>query len=81
MTDSIDRPYKCTVHLALPSTVYAQHLKDIMSVDQEISNKVVKSFAVVRAADVVVAGSGGDDDAAQNSNNKECDDTRRVLQM
>lgn len=51
-----------------------------MSVDQEISNKVVKSFAVVRAADVV-AGSGGDDDAAQNSNNKECDDTRRVLQM
>ena len=45
-----------------------------MSVDQEISNKVVKSFEVVRAADVV-AGSGGD------ANNEEGDDIMRVLQM
>lgn len=49
-TDNINRPYKCTVHIALPSNQYAQHLKDVMSVDQEISNKVVKSFAVVHTS-------------------------------
>ena len=49
MADSeIQRPYKCTVHIALPSNQYAQHLKDVMSVDREISNKVVKSFEVVK---------------------------------
>eukprot|EP00579_Thalassiosira_antarctica_P002399 CAMPEP_0201871536 /NCGR_PEP_ID=MMETSP0902-20130614/4437_1 /ASSEMBLY_ACC=CAM_ASM_000551 /TAXON_ID=420261 /ORGANISM="Thalassiosira antarctica, Strain CCMP982" /LENGTH=114 /DNA_ID=CAMNT_0048397549 /DNA_START=30 /DNA_END=374 /DNA_ORIENTATION=- len=46
----IQHPYKCTVHLALPSNQYAQHLRDVISVDQEISNKVVKTFKVVRDA-------------------------------
>jgi len=48
--DNIQRPYKCTIHIALPSNQYAQHLKDVISVDQEISNKVVKSFAIVSAS-------------------------------
>ncbi|KAL7538281.1 hypothetical protein ACHAXR_008446 [Thalassiosira sp. AJA248-18] len=47
--NNIQRPYKCTVHIALPSKQYAQYLKDVVSVDQEISNKVVKSFALVKA--------------------------------
>ena len=50
--DNIQRPYKCTIHIALPSNQYAQHLKDVISVDQEISNKVVKSFAIVSASDI-----------------------------
>ena len=45
----MQRPYKCTVQLALPSNQYAQHLKDVISVDKEISDKVVKSFSIVRA--------------------------------
>ena len=49
-TNTIQRPYKCTVQLALPSNQYAQHLKDVISVDQEISNKVVKTFSIVSAA-------------------------------
>lgn len=55
MTDSdgnIQRPYKCTIHIALPSNQYAQHLKDVISVDKEISNKVVKSFAIVSASNI-----------------------------
>ena len=47
--DNTDRPYKCKVQIALPSKQYANHLKDVVSVDKEISNKVVKSFEVVRA--------------------------------
>ena len=47
MTDNISRPYKSTVHIVLPSIQYAQHLKDVVSVDEEVSNKVVKSFSVV----------------------------------
>ena len=50
--DNIQRPYKCTIHIALPSNQYVQHLKDVTSVDQEISNKVVKSFAIVSASDI-----------------------------
>ena len=50
--DNIQRPYKCTIHIALPSNQYAQHLNDVISVDQEISNKVVKSFAIVSASDI-----------------------------
>ncbi|KAL7529455.1 hypothetical protein ACHAWF_002981 [Thalassiosira exigua] len=49
--DDVHRPYKCTVHLALPSNQYARHLKDVVSVDKEISNKVVKSFAIVEDPD------------------------------
>jgi hypothetical protein len=73
------RPYKCTVQIALPSDQYAQHLKDIISVDQEISDKVVKSFSVVmdsmstctKDADIC----DGERDGVKN------DDGMRVLQM
>ena len=47
MTDNISRPYTSIVHIALPSTKHAQHLKDVISVDGEVSNKVVKSFTIV----------------------------------
>ena len=43
----IDRPYKCKVDIALPSPVYAQHIKDVISVDGELGNKIVKSFSIV----------------------------------
>ena len=50
--DNISRPYKSTVHIALPSNQYAQHLKDVVSVDEEVSNKVVKSFSIVTSQEV-----------------------------
>ncbi len=73
------RPYKCTVQIALPSNQYAQHLKDIIAVDQEISDKVVKSFSIVmdsisrctNDADTV----GGERDGVKNTGDM------RVLQM
>lgn len=71
------RPYKCTARIALPSHLYAEHLKDVISVDQEISDKVVKSFLIVShdCSDVddhrVVV--GGDDDGFG--------DNMRVLEM
>ncbi|KAK1745667.1 hypothetical protein QTG54_003591 [Skeletonema marinoi] len=52
MTDNISRPYKSTVHIALPSNQYAQHLKDVVSVDEEVSNKVFKSFSIVTSQEV-----------------------------
>ena len=63
MADDLARPYKCTVQLALPSAQYARHLRDVISVDKEISNKVVKSFSIDRApADDGGDGSGDGDD-------------------
>ena len=79
----LQRPYKCTVHIALPNNMYAQHLKDVISVDQEISNKVVKSFTIVND-DGIICGDDendigrvmikNDDDDCSNNN-------LRVLRM
>ena len=77
--DNIQRPYKCTIHIALPSNQYAQHLKDVISVDQEISNKVVKSFAIVNASD----GRLNNDDNREDVVSDDCNgsDDMNVLQM
>ena len=80
------RPYKCTVQLALPSNQYAQHLKDVISVDKEISDKVVKSFSIVKVlpiekvVDGVVEGQqeGGSDGVGVE---QEGGGDLRVLQM
>ena len=79
MTDDISRPYKSTVHIALPSIQYAQHLKDVVSVDEEVSNKVVKSFSIVTPQEV----DGSDDDRGNDAivRDAEDDNTRRVLRM
>jgi hypothetical protein len=81
MTD-ISRPYECTVHIALPSIQYSQHLKDIISVDEEISKKVVKSFSIVTVREATSACVGGDvyrgiSPIVQDGD----DDERRVLRM
>ena len=78
--DNIQRPYKCTIHIALPSNQYAQHLKDVISVDQEISNKVIKSFAIVNASDIDgrLSKDVGMDIVSDDCNG---DDNMNVLQM
>ena len=79
--DSIDRPYKCQVDIALPSNIYAQHLKDVLSVDGELGDKIVKSFSVESAsADHIRPTKDGDhgiDDGDGVSDGGE----RRVLRM
>eukprot|EP00984_Skeletonema_dohrnii_P023470 scaffold12556_cov172-Skeletonema_dohrnii-CCMP3373.AAC.2 len=79
MTDNISRPYKSTVHIALPSTQYAQHLKDVVSVDEEVSNKVVKSFSIVTSQEV----DGSDVDRGNDAILRDGGDTdeQRVLRM
>jgi len=80
--DNIQRPYKCTIHIALPSNQYAQHLKDVISVDQEISNKVVKSFAIVSASDINSDGRLNKDDRMDIvSDDCNGSDDMNVLQM
>jgi hypothetical protein len=79
MTDNISRPYKSTVHIALPSIQYAQHLKDVISVDEEVSNKVVKSFSIVTSQEVA---DGGDIDRGNAATVQDGDDDQqRVLRM
>ena len=74
MTTRQQQPYKCTVQIALPSKKYAQHLKDIISVDQEISDKVVKSFSLVNY-------SGCIKDADVRCSGESEENDMRVLQM
>ncbi len=81
MTDNISRPYESTVHIALPSAQYAQQLKDVVSVDEEISNKVVKSFSIVTSQEAA-AYEDHIDGGADNSVDKDGEDgNRRVLRM
>ena len=85
------RPYKCTVQLSLPSNQYAHYLKDIISVDKEISDKVVKSFSVVdmsssRSSRCRIEDSEDDNNiGTSGSNSVEVEGTNsnemRVLQM
>ena len=67
-----DRPYKCKVDIALPSSIYAKHLRDVLSVDGELGNKIVKSFSVVSTKEY-----GDDDDNVGNGD----DDVLRILRM
>ena len=81
MTDNISRPYESTVHIALPSAQHAQQLKDVVSVDEEISNKVVKSFSIVTSQEAA-AYEGNIDGGANNSVDKDGEGgSRRVLRM
>ena len=70
MSETIDRPYTCRVDLALPSSIYANHLKDVLSVDGELGNKIVKSFSVV--------GVSSEEHGGQNQNEEK---ELRVLRM
>jgi hypothetical protein len=79
----LQRPYKCTVHIALPNNTYAQHLKDVISVDQEISNKVVKSFTIVNNNDDGIIG-GDENDISRvmiKNEDDDCHNNLRVLRM
>jgi hypothetical protein len=86
----LQRPYKCTVHIALPNNIYAQHLKDVISVDQEISNKVVKSFTIVNNDDDgIIFGNQDDNDNDDENDSRvlikneddDCNNNLRVLRM
>jgi len=82
MTDNISRPYESTVHIALPSAQHAQQLKDVVSVDEEISNKVVKSFSIVTSQEAAAYEDHNIDGGANNSVDKDGEDgSRRVLRM
>lgn len=41
------RPYKCVVDVAFDSPTQAKHAMDVLSVDGELGEKVVKNFALV----------------------------------
>ena len=72
--NTLQRPYKCTIRISLPSNQYAQYLMDVISVDKEISNKVVKYFSVVTGRDHNI------DDSSEDGNNN-ADSDMNVLQM
>lgn len=57
-----DRPYKCKVDIALPSSIYAKYLCDVLSVDGELGNKIVKSFSIVSTNEYHDDDNVGDDD-------------------
>jgi hypothetical protein len=77
---STRRPYKCTARIALPTHVHARHLRDVISVDREISDKVVKSLSIVGHDD---DGDGDDDDARGLGRDGDggLDDAMRILKM
>lgn len=50
------RPYKCKVEVTFASPDQAKHAMDVLSVDGELGDKVVKNFALIPAED----GSEGD---------------------
>ena len=41
------RPYKAQVVVTFPTPTQAKHAMDVLSVDGELGNKVIKTFAIV----------------------------------
>ena len=48
------RPYKAQVEVTFPTPTQAKHAMDVLSVDGELGDKVVKTFAIAPST-------GGDD--------------------
>ena len=46
-----EKPYKCTIEINFPKALHAQHAMEVLGVDEEIGNRVTKSFAVVGEGD------------------------------
>jgi hypothetical protein len=43
---SSEKPYKCTIEINFSEPLHAQHAMEVLNVDEEIGNRVTKSFAV-----------------------------------
>ena len=41
------RPYKAQVEVTFPTPTQAKHAMDVLSVDGELGDKVVKTFAII----------------------------------
>jgi len=58
-TNDNNKPYKCEIDITFPTKQHAQQCMDVLSVDDEIGDRVCKSFSVIDVVvvdDVVVAG-------------------------
>ena len=45
------RPYKAQVEVTFPTPTQAKHAMDVLSVDGELGDKVIKTFAIVPSAE------------------------------
>ena len=41
-----EKPYHCTIEINFAEPLHAKHAMEVLSVDEEIGNRVTKSFAV-----------------------------------
>jgi len=58
-TTNNNKPYKCEIDITFPTKQHAQQCMDVLSVDDEIGDRVYKSFSVIDVVvvdDVVVVG-------------------------
>ena len=46
-TSEKSKPYQCEIDIAFPTSLHALHAKQVLEVDREIGDKVVKSFAIL----------------------------------
>lgn len=58
-TSDNNKPYKCEIDITFPTKQHAQQCMDVLSVDDEIGDRVCKSFSVIDVVAVVDAVVGG----------------------
>jgi hypothetical protein len=50
---SADKEYKCSIEIKFPTDLHAQHAMEVLSVDQEIGDRVIKTLCAKGSALVV----------------------------
>jgi hypothetical protein len=66
----MERPYTCEIDISLPTALCAEQARDVLQVDRELGDAVIKTFYLIspaeshRSMDLNPAGNPGDSDCS-----------------
>jgi hypothetical protein len=43
----MNRPYSCEIDISFPTAICAQQARDVLQVDEELTDSVIKSFSLI----------------------------------
>jgi hypothetical protein len=64
----MNRPYSCEIDISFPTAICAQQARDVLQVDEELTDSVIKSFSWIRYSESATSNHTTDD----KSWNEEC---------
>jgi len=66
----MERPYICEIDISFPSSTCAQHARDVIRVDEELTDSVIKTYSLIRYSESMNYGTTVMDDDDTDSSNR-----------